>query len=224
MQMNDMILVSVDDHVCEPPDMWERHLAGEVEGPRAAAGPQAGRQRRLGVRGPADPQRRAERRGGPAPRGVRHGADGALAAAARLLRRRRAHRRHERQRRARLALLPHGAGLRRRALRPPGRGRRTPSSPSPCCAPTTTGTSTSGAASTRAASSRSRSRPSGTPRRWRARCGASPRKGCHAITFADNPGGARLSEPARRALGSLLEGLRRRGHGRLHPHRLRHAA
>jgi len=26
MPMNDMILVSVDDHVCEPPDMWERHL------------------------------------------------------------------------------------------------------------------------------------------------------------------------------------------------------
>ena len=26
MQMNDMILVSVDDHVCEPADMWERHL------------------------------------------------------------------------------------------------------------------------------------------------------------------------------------------------------
>jgi len=26
MQMNDMILVSVDDHVCEPPDMWERHV------------------------------------------------------------------------------------------------------------------------------------------------------------------------------------------------------
>ena len=22
MEMNDMILVSVDDHVCEPPDMW----------------------------------------------------------------------------------------------------------------------------------------------------------------------------------------------------------
>ena len=26
MQMNDMILVSVDDHVCEPPDMWDRHV------------------------------------------------------------------------------------------------------------------------------------------------------------------------------------------------------
>lgn len=26
MQMDDMILVSVDDHVCEPPDMWDRHV------------------------------------------------------------------------------------------------------------------------------------------------------------------------------------------------------
>jgi predicted TIM-barrel fold metal-dependent hydrolase len=26
MQMNDMILVSIDDHVCEPPDLFERHV------------------------------------------------------------------------------------------------------------------------------------------------------------------------------------------------------
>src|SRR5262245_24369504 len=26
MQMNDMILVSIDDHVCEPPDMFQRHV------------------------------------------------------------------------------------------------------------------------------------------------------------------------------------------------------
>ena len=26
MKMDDMIMVSVDDHVCEPPDMWDRHL------------------------------------------------------------------------------------------------------------------------------------------------------------------------------------------------------
>lgn len=26
MQMNHMILASVDDHVCELPDMWDRHL------------------------------------------------------------------------------------------------------------------------------------------------------------------------------------------------------
>lgn len=29
MQMNDMILVSVDDHVCEPPEMWDGHLPAE---------------------------------------------------------------------------------------------------------------------------------------------------------------------------------------------------
>ena len=29
MEMNDMILVSVDDHVCEPPDMWDGVLAPE---------------------------------------------------------------------------------------------------------------------------------------------------------------------------------------------------
>ena len=32
MQMNDMILVSVDDHVCEPPDMWDRHLSPKWKG------------------------------------------------------------------------------------------------------------------------------------------------------------------------------------------------
>ena len=26
MNLNDMILVSVDDHLCEPPDMFEQHL------------------------------------------------------------------------------------------------------------------------------------------------------------------------------------------------------
>ena len=32
MDINDLILVSVDDHVVEPPDMFERHLPGEVRG------------------------------------------------------------------------------------------------------------------------------------------------------------------------------------------------
>nr|MCS5664330.1 hypothetical protein [Acidimicrobiales bacterium] len=27
MDMNDMILVSVDDHLCEPPNMFDEHLA-----------------------------------------------------------------------------------------------------------------------------------------------------------------------------------------------------
>ena len=29
MKMDDMIMVSVDDHVCEPPDMWQQHLSPE---------------------------------------------------------------------------------------------------------------------------------------------------------------------------------------------------
>ena len=123
MQMNDMILVSVDDHVCEPPDMWDRHLPAKWKERAPRLVHKADGIGRLGVRGPADPQRRAQRRRGSRSRGVRHGADRALAAAPGLLRHRRAHRRHERQRRARLAVLPVGAGLRRRAVRPPGQGR-----------------------------------------------------------------------------------------------------
>ncbi len=30
MEMNHMVLVSVDDHICEPPDMFDRHLSGEA--------------------------------------------------------------------------------------------------------------------------------------------------------------------------------------------------
>jgi hypothetical protein len=26
MEMNEMVLVSVDDHICEPPDMFDRQL------------------------------------------------------------------------------------------------------------------------------------------------------------------------------------------------------
>jgi predicted TIM-barrel fold metal-dependent hydrolase len=29
MQMNDMVLISVDDHISEPPDMFDRHLSGD---------------------------------------------------------------------------------------------------------------------------------------------------------------------------------------------------
>ena len=36
MNIEDMILVSVDDHVVEPPDMFDGHLPGEVRGPGAA--------------------------------------------------------------------------------------------------------------------------------------------------------------------------------------------
>jgi len=30
MNMNDMVIISVDDHICEPPDMFDKHLSGEA--------------------------------------------------------------------------------------------------------------------------------------------------------------------------------------------------
>ena len=30
MHMNDMVIVSVDDHICEPPEMFDRHLSGNA--------------------------------------------------------------------------------------------------------------------------------------------------------------------------------------------------
>ena len=38
MQLEDMILVSCDDHVIEPPDMFERHVPAAMEGPGAQVG------------------------------------------------------------------------------------------------------------------------------------------------------------------------------------------
>ena len=221
-------------HADERPDPGERgrpHLRAarhverpprpEVEESGAAADAQGRRNGRLAVRGAAGPQRGAQRGGGAPPRGVRDGADGALAAAARLLRRRRAHRRHERQRRARVALLSDGARLRRRAVRTPGSGgrdragdhdaarlqrlahrrmvRQAPGALHPPGDPADLGPRGDGP---RGAARRSEGLPRHHVRRQSRR--------------------TRLSEPPRRALGSVLEGLLRRGHGRLHPHRLRH--
>ena len=76
MDMNDLILVSVDDHVVEPPDMFERPPARSADRERGAASdPQGRRHRRLGLRGQRDPEHRAQRRRRPAARGVRHRAD-----------------------------------------------------------------------------------------------------------------------------------------------------
>ena len=113
MQMNDMILVSVDDHVCEPPDMWKNHVPAKWKdrAPRLLTKEDG---TNLWVfEGAQIPNVGLNAVAGPPAGGVRPGADCALAAAARLLRRRRAHRRHERQRHARLPVLPLGAGLRR---------------------------------------------------------------------------------------------------------------
>src|SRR5579871_1611470 len=30
MKMNDMVIISVDDHICEPANMFDKHLSGET--------------------------------------------------------------------------------------------------------------------------------------------------------------------------------------------------
>ena len=49
MKIEDMILVSVDDHVVEPPDLFERHLPAKYEDVAPKRRPQGRRHRRLGV-------------------------------------------------------------------------------------------------------------------------------------------------------------------------------
>ena len=43
MKAEDLILVSVDDHLVEPPDMFEGHIPDEVQGPGAEGRPQRAR-------------------------------------------------------------------------------------------------------------------------------------------------------------------------------------
>ena len=184
MQLDDLILVSVDDHVVEPPGMWDAHLPEQVPGRGAEARPQGRRHRRVGLQGPGAAQHRAQRRRRPAAGGVRHRPDVVRRDAARLLRHPRAGARHGRQRRARLAQLPVDA----RVLRPavgeaPRQGRRpraaaglqrlahrrvvrhaTPAGSSRCALPALWDPTEMAAEMRRVAA-----------------------KGCHAVTFSENP-------------------------------------
>ena len=186
MELDDLILVSVDDHVVEPADLFEGRLPGEVPGPGAAGRSPRTTVRSLGVRRAAHPQRRAQRR-------RRHGRPRSTASSrprfdemrTGLLRHPRARQRHERQRRARLDVLPALPAVLRPAVR---RDRRTRTSAARrCCGPTTTGTSTSGAAPTPAASSRSSIPPIWDPQLMADEIRRVAEKGCHAVTFSENP-------------------------------------
>ncbi len=122
MNKEDMILISVDDHIVEPPDMFKNHLSEEVPRRRAAAGAQPRRLGHLAVPRRGDPQRRAERGGRAAEGGVRPGAAGSRRDPAGLLQRRRARQGHERRRHPRLDVLPVVPRLRRPAVRHRGSG------------------------------------------------------------------------------------------------------
>ena len=49
MNKDDMILISVDDHIVEPPDMFKNHLAKKYIDDAPRPGAQPGRQRHVAV-------------------------------------------------------------------------------------------------------------------------------------------------------------------------------
>ena len=87
MEMNDMMLISsVDDHISEPPDMFNQHLSGKAleSAPKLT---QDSKGKDLWVyQGMSFPSVGLKRRGRPPVRGIWHGADLARSAAGRCLR------------------------------------------------------------------------------------------------------------------------------------------
>ena len=120
MRVDDMIFISVDDHVVEPPDMFEGRLPAQVRRCRTARRAHRERQRRLDVQRRRDPEHRLERGGRSSEGRVRRRPDRVRRDARRLLRRARARQGHERGRRARDDELP----LVPVVLGPPVHGRR----------------------------------------------------------------------------------------------------
>ena len=125
MQAEDLILVSVDDHVVEPPDMFDGRVPAKWKdrAPRIVHNDDGTDV--WVVRGQHHPQRGPQRRGRPPARGVRDRADLLRRDAPGLLRHPRAGPGHERQRRARVDVLPLLRPVLRPALRPDrGQGPR----------------------------------------------------------------------------------------------------
>ena len=126
--VDDLILISVDDHLIEPPDLFADHLDGQVPGPGPQARAQRGGQRRVDLRRRRHGDRGAERRRRAAQGGVRHRAAEPRRGPARLLRRARAGEGHGRRRRAGVDELPvvpdlHRPAVRQRRRRPLARPR-----------------------------------------------------------------------------------------------------
>ena len=130
MNIDDMILVSVDDHVVEPPDVFERHLPAKYRDIAPHVEHEARRHRRVALPRLRDPQRRPQRGRRPAARGVRHRPHVFDELRPGCYDVNRARARHERERAARLAQLPVASRFRGPALRGDDRqGRRARTEP-----------------------------------------------------------------------------------------------
>ena len=117
MHADDLILISVDDHLVEPPTMFDQHTPARWKDRFPEGRAQRRGRRRLDLRGRRHPQHRAQRRRRSPQGGVRHRADRVRRDAPRLLGRPRAGQGHERRRRPRLDELPVVPQLQRPAVR-----------------------------------------------------------------------------------------------------------
>ena len=160
MQLDDMILVSIDDHMIEPPDMYKNHVPAKWadKAPKVVRNDQGIDQWVFQGEATSTPFGMAATVGWPS---EEWGFDPGFVfgAAARMLRRPRAGAGHERQRRSCVDELPDHGRLQRPDLHR-GRGQGTGSDR--CSRPTTIGPSTSGPALILVASSRSASSRCGT--------------------------------------------------------------
>ena len=106
MNKDDMILISVDDHIVEPPDMFKNHLPKKYldDAPRLVHNPDGSDTWQF--RDTVIPNVALNAVAGPAQGGVRPRAAGPRRDPAGLLRRRRAGQGHERRRRAGVDVLP----------------------------------------------------------------------------------------------------------------------
>ena len=219
MQMDDMILVSIDDHMIEPPDMYKNHVPAKWadQAPKVVRNDRG--RRRVGVpgRGDVDPVRHGRDRR-LAARGVGLQPGCVLRAAARLLRRARAGPGHERQRRAGLDELPDDGRLQRADLHRSPATRRSRSS---CCGPTTTGRSTSGARAYPG-----RFIPLGIVPMWDVELAVEEvhrvaAKGCRSISFLETPHVQGFPSFLSGYWDPMMQGAVRHQHGAVAAHRRR---
>ena len=189
MNADDLILISVDDHICEPADMFDAHVPGEVPRPRAA-GRRRGRRRRSSGGTATSGAATSGSTRSPASRREMFNVD-----ASRYDEMRpgcydvaRARARHERRRPARRAELPELDRLLGPGAEPGPRPRRQPRDDQ----------GVQRLARRRVVRRLSRTASS---RAGSCRCSTSSEaaeevrrladKGCHAVTFSENPDGAR---------------------------------
>ena len=217
MKLDDMIIVSVDDHVVEPPDLFERHLPDKFKdiAPHVIRTPDGSR--RLAVPRHPDPQHRAQRgRRAVLPRStastrpsfeeIRAGcfdiekrildmnANGVLGS-------------------LNFPSLPGFAGRLFGALDDKAAARVLTEAYNDWHIDEWCGTFPG------------RFIPLAVPAIWDPEVTAAEirrvaKKGCHAVTFPENPVPLGPPEPALRSLGPGVEGVRGRGDDRVHAHRL----